>query len=93
MSTLFNPEKVERFEGIDVDGKNGSKGWGSGLRLNGDTEMVQSSDYDQLLALYLPLREFADSLSNLPQHLWSDKRYRQEVARQNAGPGWIEASK
>jgi hypothetical protein len=58
---MFDPEKVARYDGIDVDGVNGSEGWGLGLRCEGDREitMVLASDYDQLLELYRKEKKFA----------------------------------
>ncbi len=70
----FDPEKVRRENGV----------LGDANKHAGETEdaFVRASDYDQLLELYRSLREYANADPKLPQHLWSDMRYRAEASRQ-----------
>lgn len=72
---MFDPEKVDRFEGIDVEGVNGSKGWGCGFRLDGETEMVQASDYDSLLSLYRELNGNSADMNRPWPEFKKDLRY------------------
>jgi hypothetical protein len=79
---MFDPEKIKRFEP-----ELGSHFYGGDyatVEEHPEGDYVLASDYDQLLQLYRELSAYCDTVSNLPQHLWSIQRGRLEGARQQS---------